>query len=150
MESCLSLVTCGIHSLHMMNLDILFKKYGKLLQIKREYCDILFVIYHVSVKFHIKKLGEHLWNIMWEIQDQNLWYSINVFSKICIVLKMLTISIKKSNVLQLNTMCKIQGWKILYLTNTRVYKSKEISKLWKVLRALLIFGVWVFFIKQEL
>jgi hypothetical protein len=72
-----------------------------------------------------------------------VWYSINVFSKISInVLKMPTISIKKSNVLQLNTMCKIQGWKILYLSNTRVYNSKEISKLQKVLRAL--------FIKQEL
>jgi len=87
---------------------------------------------------------------MRENKEQNVWYSINVFSKICIVLKMPMISIRKSNVLQLNTMCKIQGWKILYLTNTRVYKSKELSKLQKVLRALSIFGVQVFFIKQEL
>jgi hypothetical protein len=57
------------------------------------------------------------------------------------VLKMPMISIRKSNVLQLKSMCKIQGWKILYLTNTRAYKSKDISKLQKVLRALLIFGV---------
>jgi len=87
---------------------------------------------------------------MWENKEQNVWYSINVFSKICTVLKMPMISKKKSNVLQLNTMCKIQGWKILYLTNTRVYKPKEISKLQKVLRALLIFGVQVFFIEQKL
>jgi GT2 family glycosyltransferase len=29
-------------------------------------------------------------------------------------------------------MCKIQGWKIVYLPNTKVYKFKEISKLQKV------------------
>jgi exonuclease III len=46
-------------------------------------------------------------------------------------------SIKKS---QLNTMRKIQGWKVLYLTDTRVYKAEEIPKIEKSLGV--ISGFW--------
>jgi hypothetical protein len=42
-----------------MNLDIFSKKYGKTFQVKNNIViEFFFVIYHVSVKFHIKKLGE--------------------------------------------------------------------------------------------
>jgi hypothetical protein len=46
-------------------------------------------------------------------------------------------SIKQS---QLNTMRKIQGWKVLYLTDTRVYKVEEIPKIEKSLGV--ISGFW--------